>query len=810
MKSLNIKKLLPILIAIGIYLAISISYYPEALQGKVLPQGDVNTWKGGAKELLDYRAETGEEGFWTNSMFSGMPGYLLSVHYVWNPFAPIHHTLELYSFRPVSFLFMTMFLFFLAMLLFGVNPWLSIIGGIAYGFSSYFIIIAEAGHILKLEVLAYIPLMIASIYYTYKKDKWLGAVIFTLTIGIQLLLNHLQMTYYGFLVVLIMVIFLFIDFLKQNATKDFFIRSAFLVIATLFAIGINFPKLALTYEIAQHSIRGKSELTINHKNKTNGLDKDYITQWSYGIGETLTLLTPYAKGGSSTEAVGKESETYKLLSHNYPPAQLKQITKHLPLYWGDMPFTAGPVYAGSILIFLFVLGLFLIKGSLKWWILTATILSIMLAWGKHFMWLTDLFINYFPMYNKFRAVSSILVIAEFTIPLLAILTLQRLYSDKVNKDEFIKALKWTLGIVGGLLLILWMMPGAFFSFTGQSDAGYLQQGATQFVDALRADRKAFLQHDAIRSLIFILLSAGTLYYMFIGKLKKTNGIITLGLLILIDMWGVDKRYVNNDDFISKRIAKVPYPKTQADEMILRDTSYYRVFNLTVSTFNDASTSYWHKSIGGYNAAKLKRYQELIEYQISKNNMEVLNMLNTKYFIVPNQQTRQPMVQQNPGALGNAWFVKNYKLVPNADSEITALSHFKANETAIVDKRFEKYVKTFSYKDDANAFIKLTDYKPNQLTYEYQSTVSQFVVFSEIYYQPGWQAFIDGKPVDHFRVDYVLRALIVPQGKHTIVFKFRPSLYDTGNSISIISSILFFLILLGLGFFAYKKEAVKKQ
>jgi len=747
MKSLNIKKLLPILIAIGIYLAISISYYPEALQGKVLPQGDVNTWKGGAKELLDYRAETGEEGFWTNSMFSGMPGYLLSVHYVWNPFAPIHHALELYSFRPVSFLFMTMFLFFLAMLLFGVNPWLSIIGGIAYGFSSYFIIIAEAGHILKLEVLAYIPLMIASIYYTYKKDKWLGAVIFTLTIGIQLLLNHLQMTYYGFLVVLIMVIFLFIDFLKQNATKDFFIRSAFLVIATLFAIGINFPKLALTYEIAQHSIRGKSELTINHKNKTNGLDKDYITQWSYGIGETLTLLTPYAKGGSSTEAVGKESETYKLLSHNYPPAQLKQITKHLPLYWGDMPFTAGPVYAGSILIFLFVLGLFLIKGSLKWWILTATILSIMLAWGKHFMWLTDLFINYFPMYNKFRAVSSILVIAEFTIPLLAILTLQRLYSDKVNKDEFIKALKWTLGIVGGLLLILWMMPGAFFSFTGQSDAGYLQQGATQFVDALRADRKAFLQHDAIRSLIFILLSAGTLYYMFIGKLKKTNGIIILGLLILIDMWGVDKRYVNNDDFISKRIAKVPYPKTQADEMILRDTSYYRVFNLTVSTFNDASTSYWHKSIGGYNAAKLKRYQELIEYQISKNNMEVLNMLNTKYVILRPDMMPLP----NNNAFGHAWFVKNYVVVKNADEEIAALGKNDLRTTAIVDDDFQKLLPAKgTFGGDTSAVIRLDSYAPNKLVYSFSSRTEQLVVFSEIYYNKGW-AEAASNSIDSFHV-----------------------------------------------------------
>ena len=484
--------------------------------------------------------------------------------------------------------------------------------------------------------------------------------------------------------------------IKEKTLPDFIKRSLIIGIAVILAVGINFPGLWLTYEYGKYSTRGKSELTEDKEHTSSGLDKDYIVSWSYGVGETFTMLIPNFKGGKSMGAVGKNSKTYKLLSQNYPPGQLKQITKQLPLYFGDQPFTSGPLYLGAIIVFLFLMGIFLVKGNLRWWILLATILAIMLAWGKHFMGLTNIFLDYVPGYNKFRAVSTILVITQFTFPFLAILALQRILFDKIEKKDLMKALKWSTGILGGLLIIFWLAPKMFINFSSPTDANYLQQGATEFVNALKKDRQSMLTTDALRSLFFVLLAAGTLFFAFTKKLKTKHAIAILGLFVLIDLWGVDKRYVNSDNFVTKSTDKVPYPKTQAFDMILQDkTPDYRVFNLVVSPFNDASTSYYMNSIGGYHGAKMERYQELIEHQISKNNIHVLNMLNTKYFIIPDRNNNnQPIVQKNPGALGNAWFVRNYQLVANADSEINTLTQFDPASVAIVDKRFEKFVAGF--------------------------------------------------------------------------------------------------------------------
>ena len=801
------QKILPYLTAVVLFLILSLAYFPDQMAGKVMKQSDTDTYRGMSKEIIDYREKTGEEALWTNSMFGGMPAYLISVRYPYNILGKVHTVLSIGHYRPASFLFLSMLVFFIAMLMFGVNPWLSIVGSIAYAFSSFFLIFIEAGHLTKVQAMAYLPGIVASIYYAYKKKVWVGSLLLSVFLGIQLMVNHLQITYYTLMIVVIMMAFILWESIKEKTLPGFFKRSIIIGLAVILAIGVNFPNLWLTYEYGKYSTRGKSELTADQNHASSGLDKDYIVSWSYGVGETFTLLVPNFRGGKSIGSVGKDSKTYKLLAQNYPPAQLNNVTKQLPLYFGDQPFTSGPLYLGAIIIFLFFMGLFLVKSNFRWWILLATILAIMLAWGKHFMGFTNFFLDYVPGYNKFRSVSTILIITEFTFPFLSVLALQRIFFDKIEKKEMMKALKWSTGILGGLLLLLWLLPKMFVNFSAPTDANYLQQGATEFVNALKSDRQHMLSMDAFRSLVFVLLAAGTLFFAFTKKLKTNHAIGILALLIVIDLWGVDKRYVNSDNFVSKSVDRLPFPKTQAIDMILNDKALdFRVFNLTVSPFNDASTSYYLKSIGGYHGAKMERYQELIEHQISKNNIHVLNMLNTKYFIIPDRNNNnQPVVQMNPGALGNAWFVKGYQLVANADSEINALTKFDPATIAIVDKRFEDKVKNFKWQQDSTAYIKLSEYKPNHLTYDFVSKVPQFTVFSEIYYPNGWQAYIDGQPVDHFRVNYVLRAMIIPAGKHKIEFDFHPKGYFTGNKVALASSILLVLMTLGIIVAAFRQK-----
>lgn len=792
MQKFNFKQILPHIVAIVLFLIISCAYFYPQLQGKTLQQSDIRNHAGMSKEITEYKAATGEQALWTNSMFSGMPTYLIGVTYTSNLCLQVFKITNIFCDRPANFVFVSLLGFYLSLLIFGITPWLAIAGSVAFAFSSYFFIIIDAGHASKAAALAYMAPIIAGMYLTFNKKIILGSLLMGFFLALQLIINHLQITYYTMLVILVYGIFQFVHSFKQKEIKNFALATAALVVTSLLAVGSNAAAILLTYEYGKESMRGVSELTDDISNKTSGLDKDYATSWSYGKAETMTLLIPNFMGGSSSGELGTSSNTYELLKQSYGE-NAKQVIKHLPLYWGEQPFTSGPVYVGAIVFFLFILGLFIVKGHLKWWLLTVTILSILLAWGRNFMWFTDIFLDYFPGYNKFRTVSMILVIAEFSMPLLAIFTLKKIVEKEITKEQLMKPFKYTLIFVGSIILLFILLPGMFFDFTSAND----KELPAALLPAIIQDRESLLRSDALRSLIFILLSAGLIYAFVINKLKSGYFYILLTFLFLIDMWPIATRYMSSDSFVTKLEAKTSFKPTRADIEILKDKDPdYRVLNLSVNTFNDASTSYFHKSIGGYHGAKMKRYQELIDKHISKNNMQVLNMLNTKYVIVPTKD-QDPVAQQNPNALGNAWFVKSYRIVANADEEIKAIEKFSAKDEAIIDKRFSNVLGDMKINFDSTASIKLTTYSPNQLVYESKSNAEQLAVFSEIYYDKGWNAYIDGAIVPHFRVNYVLRAMRIPFGNHKIEFKFQPKSYDTGNKISLASSALLLLLLIGV-------------
>ncbi|NOZ46602.1 MAG: YfhO family protein [Chlorobi bacterium] len=798
------------LIIVAIFLFISYIYCSPQLEGKKLRTQDGINYEGMAKEAKDFHKKTGDYALWTNSMFGGMPTYLISLPHPENLFKAVVNFYSTIIKRPAIFIFLYLIGFYLTLLMFGVNPWLSMIGAIGFAFSSYFFIILGAGHYSKALAIAYMSPTIASIYYAYEKKHIWGSILFGVFFSIELLMGHFQITYYALLVILLYVLFKLINDIKEKQLKEFTRTTGYVFIAALLAVGSNFSSLYLTYDYGKDSMRGKSELSHDKDNKTGGLDKDYATAWSYGVDETLTLLIPDFKGGSSGGALSKKSAVYKLFERSQGKSYAQKIIKQMPLYWGTQPFTSGPVYLGSIILFIFVLGLFIIKGRLKWWILTATILALLLAWGKNFMFFTNLFLDYFPGYNKFRTVSMILVVVEFTVPLLAFISLQKILNSEIEKKVLFKYIKYSFFIVGGISLFFALFPGMFFDFKAPSDQNYINQGGQMFVDALKQDRLSLLQMDSFRSLAFVTISGIILLAFIYNKINKTTAIVLLGVFILFDMWPVDKRYFNNDNFVSKRKADVPYVPTNADKLILKDTDPdFRVLNLIVNTFNDASTSYFHKSIGGYHGAKMKRYQELIDYHISKQNMKVLNMLNTKYFILPGDNN-QPQVQINMAALGNAWFVNNYKLVENADEEIQSLYDFEPAKTAIVDKRFKDYFKDFNPIPDSTATIQLIKYSPNELNYKTKNVSEQLAVFSEIYYSKGWKAYIDGNLTPHIRVNYVLRALRIPAGEHEITFKFQPKAYKIGNVVSLISSWILIISFLVYILFLYSKNKKEKR
>lgn len=802
------------------FIVLSYAYLSPLLEGKVLRMDDIEHWKGMSKELVDFREKTGEEAVWTNSMFGGMPGYMISVVYPGNLTRYITSPLR-QIFSTASFLILYLIGFYILLLSLKLNRWVSVAGAVAFAFSSYFLIILGAGHMSKANAISWLAPTIAGVLLTFRGKPLAGTLLFTAAFSLELLSGHLQITYYGFIAIALLGLVELIYAIRDNNWPGFFKPFLFLLAGAIVAIGMNFSRLYTSWEYSQETIRGPSELTVNNENKTDGLDKDYVVQWSYGIDETLTLLIPNFKGGGSQINPGVDSESYKTLQRQ-GVQNPRQTIRAVSMYHGDQPGTSGPVYAGAIIVFLFVLGLFVVEGRMKWWLVSATVISIVLSWGGNIMWLTSFLLDYLPFYNKFRAPSMTLVIAEFAMPLLGMIALNDILTGKVDKKIWLNGLKWSLIVTGGLSLLFAVLPGISGNFSNASDT---MRYPDWLMESVIADRQSMFRTDAFRSFLFIALAASVLYLWHVKKIKTTPVVAVLGLLILIDLWAVDKRYLNNDHFVSKRQNEVPFPLTPADQSILEDDDlYYRVLPLQ-NPFQDARTSYYHKNVGGYHAAKLRRYQELIEHHLQPEmqrmvtglqagspadsifrQVPVINMLNTRYVIYDLNQT--PI--QNPLPLGNAWFVSNFKLVGNADEEIRAMNDFNPSETAVIDQRFKDMLKTGSFQKDEQGKIELTNYNPNALTYTFSASDDQLTVFSEIFYRNGWNAYIDGELTPHFRVNYVLRAMIIPAGEHTIEFKFEPQSFYTGNKISLASSILLILAIAGYGFTRFRKNKLKSK
>ena len=795
---MNLKKFLPFAIAIIVFAIASVLYFNPVLSGKQIKQSDITQFIGMSKDVKEYRAEKGEEPYWLDNAFSGMPAYQVSAYYP-NDFVRYIDKAIRFLPRPADYLFLYFLSFFLLLTALKVDWKLAVLGSLSFGFSTYLIIIFGAGHNAKAHAIGYMPMVIAGVIYIFRKRYLLGFILTALAMALEIYSNHPQMTYYLGFCLLILAVVEGIEAFKSRTLPVFFKQSAILVAAMLIGIGANSTRLLAMKEYADYSTRGKSELTITPegmpKEKSSGLDKEYITEYSYGIAETFNLLIPRFMGGGTVEELGENSNFYQVLEQNAGRSVAKDYSSQVLTYWGKQPIVEAPAYIGAIVFFLFFLGIFLVKGRLKYWLVAATIFSIVLSWGKNFSIVTNFFIDYVPLYNKFRAVSSIQVIAELCVPLLGVLALKEFFSSENSSEEKEDAVKKAFYIVGGISLLFLLFGSSLFAFEGLRDAQYQQ--LPELIDALIADRKSMLFNDSLRSLLLVLAVAGMLWFYLKGKLKQVPVLIVLGGLIIFDLVSIDANYVNKEDFTSARRVQKPFTATKADTEILKDKGYYRVVNFSVSPMQDGRTSYFHNSIGGYHAAKMKRYQELFDYQIAKNNMEVLNMLNTKYFIISDEQ-----FQENPKANGNAWFVNSLKEVNSANEEIVTLDSLNTKSEAVINsKEFKVEVDTF--QKDSTATISLVKKDLTELMYESNTNSNQFAVFSEIYYKDGWNAYIDGKSVPYYRVNYVLRGMEVPKGKHTITFKYEPSVIKTGSLLSLFCYAL--LLIIPIGWFVIKRK-----
>lgn len=806
-----LKKILPDVVAILLFALISFVYfYPAVPEGRILSQHDSVAGIGSGEEAKEYLQRTGERTRWTNSIFGGMPTYQMSPSYKsTDTLKSVENLYHLYLPQYVWYVFVMLLGFYILLRAFDFSVWLSSLGAIIWAFSSYFFIIIAAGHIWKFITLAYIPPTIAGMVLAYKGKYIRGALLTAIFVAFQIMSNHVQMSYYFLFVMLFMVIAYGVSAYQKKELPKFFKATAIIAIAGILGVCVNLSNLYHTYEYSKETMRGKSELVKpNNDNQTKGgLERDYITQWSYGIGETFSLLVPNVKGGASVPLAANEKAMEKA------DPMYGGIYSQIGQYWGEQPGTSGPVYVGAFVMFLFVLGMFIVKGPMKWALVVATLLSILLSWGRNFMGFTDFFLDYIPLYDKFRAVSSILVIAEFTIPLLAMLALKEvIYKPEIireKKREFIASFVLT----GGIALLFAVAPRLFFSsFVSTMEMAAFQDGIPQdqlvaFLTNLEDIRVSILTSDAWRSFFIVLVGVAILFFYSRKKINGKLTVIALVTLSLIDMWSVNKRYLYDDQFVDKSKQEITFNPTETDKYILQDrTLDYRVLNMASSTFNENNTSYWHKSIGGYHAAKLRRYQEMIEYHISPEinalfkevsdasgditkvdptKFSVINMLNTRYFIFP-LQGGKTVPLKNPYTFGNAWFVKDVKYVENANQEIESIKGVDLQKSAIVDKKFAEAIKPVDV--DLMSTIKLISYEPNKLEYDVDSKTGGAVVFSEIYY-PGWKSFIDGKEVVHGRANYILRAMNVPSGKHTITFTFDP------DSIHVTETIAFLAIAL---------------
>lgn len=766
-----------------------------------------------AKEQNDFRVAEHAEPYWTNSAFGGMPTYQLGANYPNDFVGKIDDVLRFLP-RPADYLFLYFLGFYGLLLVLKTDPLKAFIGAIAFGFSTYLIIILGVGHNAKAHAIAYMPLVIAGFILVFQKKYIWGGLLTMFAVALEVNANHFQMTYYLLIFLLILSGYFAFTFIKDKEYKPLLIAIGTLAAAGIFAIGANAGNLLATSEYAKYSIRDKSELTFNpdgSKNETTAsMTTDYITEYSYGIAESLNLIAPRIFGGSSHENVGTDSRMYSfMIEKGVPESQALDFVSGMPTYWGDQPIVSAPAYVGVVVFFLAVLALFIDDRKIKYVFLSGALFTLVLSWGKNFSLLTDFFIEYVPMYDKFRAVSSIQVILELCFPVLAVMGLQSFFKAKDEPKLQQKALIQTTVFGLGVLLILVFAKG-FFHFTGMSDKYYLESYGAEFIDVLKEDRMSLYSADLLRSGFFIVVTFGVLWLFIKNKFSQSTALIIVAVLMIFDLFFVDKKYVSAKDFVSPVQIAAPFQETPADTQILKDTSIYRVFDLQGQL--QGRSSYFHKTIGGYSAVRPRRMQQLYDYQIAKNNLEVLNMLNVKYVIQIDKDGNQ-IPTLNPDANGNAWFVSAVKLVNKPDDVMKALDHIDTKKVAVfnVHEHESKFQNARMKKQwDTTGTIKVVQYKPNYIKYQSDNGKDGLAVFSEIYYKNGWNAYIDGKLTDHFPVDYVLRAMEIPGGKHTIEFKFEPQVIKTGGTINLISSIGMFVLLIGGIYFERKKFSKQSQ
>ena len=802
----QLQKLYPHALVIFGFVLISLIYFYPVLQGKQIFQSDIVQYTGMAKEQNDFRKAEKIEPYWTNSAFGGMPTYQLGAKYPHDYVGMIDDVLRFLP-RPADYLFLYFLGFYGLLLVLKIDPLKAFFGALAFGFSTYLIIILGVGHNAKAHAIAYMPLVIAGFILVFQKKYIWGGLLTMFAVALEINANHFQMTYYLLIFLLLLSGYFIYQAVKEKEYKSMLTSFGVLAIAGIFALGTNATNLLATAEYANFSTRGKSELSINADGTksvgNSALSHDYITEYSYGIAESFNLIAPRLFGGSNSEALGKDSKMYAfMMEQGVPEAQANDFVSQMPTYWGDQPIVAAPAYIGIVVFFLGILALFTYKRKIKYVFLSGAIVALVLSWGKNFPALTDFFIDNVPMYNKFRAVSSIQVILELCFPVLAIMGLQSFFN--LDKEERFKAL-WQSAAVGfGIIIGLFLLKGSF-SFAGANDGYFRESYGPAFVDALKSDRMTLYSADLLRSGFFMLLATGVLWLFIKGKLAQNTAIILVGLLMVFDLFFVDKKYVSEKDFVSRSEVEVPFQETPADLQILQDTTHYRVFEVA-GNLSSARASYFHKSIGGYSAVKPRRMQQLFDYQIAKNNIEMLNMLNVKY-IIQTDSTGAAFPVQNPDANGNAWFVLKIQNVNSADEEMKALDKLDSKVVAVKskDKNEKNFELSLPFRIDSLATIQLTSYKPNHLKYISNNKYLGFGVFSEMYYEKGWKATIDGKETEIFRVDYVLRGLQIPAGKHVIEFKFEPEVVKTGSMITLFSSLGMLVLLIGGIYFKGRKD-----
>ena len=808
---MTFKKLLPYLLTIGVFIIISLAYFYPVLQGKELFQSDIAQFMGMSKEIREFREQFHEEPYWTNRAFGGMPAYQLSAHYPHDYIGKLDSLLRFLP-RPADYLFLYFIGFFVLLSVLRVGWKMALIGALGFGFSTYLIIILGVGHNAKAHAIAYMPMVLAGILLVFRGKALFGFLLTAIAMALEIQASHPQMTYYLLFSVLLFGLVNLIQAFKDKELSGFFANVGILAAAVILAVGVNATSLLATREYAAQSTRSASELTLEPdgtpKERSTGLSREYITEYSFGLLETFDIFIPRFMGGSNNEDLGKDSYTYEFLKDKAGRQQALNFARNAPTYWGDQPIVAAPPYVGAVFIYLFVLGALLLRGPVKKWLLAATIFSIVMSWGKNFGLLTDLFIDYVPLYNKFRAVSSIQVIAEISIPLLGILALKQWLEEDLAEQEKLKAFKWSTLVVGGLALLFTAVGTYLFAFESYRDPSFdnMLQG---LADALVQDRRTIFFQDSLRTLIYVVMMACVLWLYLEKRIRKEVVLISFFVLTMLDLVTVARRYVNENDFVASTKMERPFESSPAHEEIQKDKGHYRVLNFMVNPMNDGSTSYFHNSVGGYHAAKPRRYQELFDYQIARNNMEVLHMLNTKYIIFPGENN-QESVQLNQDANGNAWFVDEVVWVDTADEEIRGLDSLNTKMSAVVRREYKDMLAGLAFERDSKASIRLTEYRADQMTYEAETESDQLAVFSEMYYENGWKAYVDGEPVPHLRANYVLRALVVPKGRHSIVFRFEPEVIRIGSGVTLVSYAIFLLAPLGWYLTERKRKNVQSH